>query len=508
MASSAAPTVVTPDRPALDNSALDNPAPKKAHPGLLPIATLLLLLWTVMVPFVTGSPLLVTATGVGALSVAAAAWLVERATPTTRPVITSSRRRGVGRVTPPWAGPVWGPVEMALVLSPVLLLTFIFPVAVARMGTVEIGGVPLTTLLLASSLTVPWLSVAVCLPLYRAIGDLIPVREVSEVRVRFAEVWPKTFLQVTPTVLLFAVPIGLLLHWSLTAGLTYVVLCLLHAAFAQSLVLANISRDRLLWAAAWVGYAAALFVFPSHWYLPPLVGLLTQLVPFRSVVHQVRRTVTLDYRDVALDLGRGLLLGSVLWAHLLLLFLKSDAVFDVTVVFLAVLPAVLAYNYYFVRLAPEFDRAVLVLRWDMENETQTTTSRSSSALSETVTRSISRTGFVGAGLTAAVASVTYAVNPGAIARVSAVALASWLFLMTTLLCYKLDYIGQRRKAQAFSAAHLVLAGLIFLLVPSGPDVYGWLVVGELLIFAAALREALTQWRTSEFALFWRHATAW
>jgi len=506
MASSAAPPVVSPDLRSPDP--LDPPALTRARSAMLPTATLMLLLWAALVPFVSGSRLLVDATGVGAATLAVAAWLVERAAPTARPIVTSSRRQGVGRVTPAWAGPVWGPLEMALVLSPVLLLTFIFPIAVARMGSVQIGGIPLTTLLLASSLTVPWLSVAVCLPLYRAIGDLIPVRDITQVQVRFVEVWPKTFIQISPTVLVFAVPIGLLLHWSLAAGLTYVVLCLLHAAFAQSLVLANISRDRLLWAAAWVGYATALFVFPSHWYLPPIVGLLTQLVPLRTIMHQVRRTVSLDYRDVALDVGRGLLLGSVLWAHLLLLFLKSGAAFDVTLVFLAVLPAVLAYNYYFVRLAPEFDRAVLVLRWDMENETQSTTGKSSSALSETVTRSISRTGFIGATLTWAVVSVTYAVNPGSVARVSAVAFASWLFLMTTLLCYKLDYIGQRRKAQAFSAAHLVLASLVFLLVPSSQDVYLWLVIGELVIFAAALREALTQWRTSEFALFWRHATAW
>ena len=73
---------------------------------------------------------------------------------------------------------------------------------------------------------------------------------------------------------------------------------------------------------------------------------------------------------MAADLGRGVLLGSVLWAHLLFLFLKTQAAFDVTVVFFAVLPAVLAYNYYFVRLAPAFDRGVLVVRSAMENYSQ------------------------------------------------------------------------------------------------------------------------------------------
>lgn len=503
MASSPVLSVAPPDSSVFEPSVV-----VRARAGMLPAATVLLLLWAAVVPFVVESTLLVDAAGLGAATLAAAAWVIHRATPTLAPASVRSRRRGVGRASPAWAGLVWGSLEMGLVLSPVLLLTFIFPVAVARIAGVQVGGVPLTTLLLASSLTVPWLSVAVCLPLYRAIGELIPVREVSVVRARFIEVWPMTFLQVTPTVLLFAAPIGLVLGWSPVAVLTYVALCLLHAAFAQSLVLANVSRDRLLWAAAWVGYAAVLYLFPAAWFLPPLVGLLTQFVPLRSHLVGMQRSISLDYRDVAWDVGRGLLLGSVLWAHLLLLFVKTRAAFDVTVVFLAVLPAVLAYNYYFVRLAPAFDRAVLVLRWDMENETPTTTSQSSRALSETVTRSISRTGFVGAVLTFAVVCVTYAVNRSSIVAVGTVAVASWLFLMTTLLCYKLDYIGQRRKAQVFSAAHLVLVALLFVLVPSGPQLYAWLVVGELVICAAALREALMQWRTSEFALFWRHATAW
>jgi hypothetical protein len=397
---------------------------------------------------------------------------------------------------------------MLLVLSPVLLLTFIFPVAVARISGTQVGGVPLTTVLLACSLTVPWLSMAVCLPLYRAIGHLLPVKDITAVRTRLVQVWPMTFLQACPIVLVFAVPLELVMRWSLSAVLTYVILCLLHAAFAQSLVLVNVSRDRIMWAVAWTGYAAALLLFPAAWFLPPLVGLLTQLVPLRRVLPRFDRSVRLDHRDVAADLGRGVLLGSVLWAHLLLLFLKTGAAFDVTVVFFAVLPAVLAYNYYFVRLAPAFDRGVLIVRSAMENDSQSILAHSSRTLSVTVIKTISRTAFVGAVLSFAVVLVAYHWAQASLALVGAVALGTWLFLMTTLLCYKLDYIGQSGKAQAFSAAHLVAATAVFLLLPAGVVLYGWLIAVEFVIFVAALREAVVQWRTSEYALFWRHATAW
>lgn len=464
--------------------------------------TALLLLATVLIPVVRGDVEWTTASAFVLLALAVAAWGMARRHPL--PGSHGYATSGADR----WAAFVRGTIEMALYLSPVLLLTFIFPVAVARLGGVQVGGVPLTTLLLASSLTVPWLSVAVCLPLYRAVGHLIPVTDHRAVRARFIQVWPATFVQSAPAVLVFAVPVALIMRWSPTAVLTYVTLALLHAAFAQSLVVGNIARSRLLWASAWVGYAAALLVAPAWWFLPPLVGLATQLVPLRGELYRMRSWSRLDHRDVALDVGRGLLLGSVLWSHLLFLFLKTNATFDVTLVFVAVLPAVLAYNYYFVRLAPTFDDAVLSLRSAMENEPQARMVGRSRALSETVITSIARPAFIGALLSFAVVCLAYVYGLGSVALLSSVAVASWLFLMTTLLAYKLDYIGQRTHAGLLSAGHLVVAAGVFLTVSAGPALYVWLIVGELLLFALALRAALRQWRDPEYALFWRHATAW
>lgn len=478
------------------------PALPRTRAGVLPAVTLLLLLATVLVPVVRGPASLLTAAALTLGAIAVAAWVFGQTTPPLPSARASRRERRASH------GPVRATVELALHLSPVLLLTFVFPVAVARIAGVQVGGVPLTTLLLASSLTVPWLSMAVCLPLYRAVGHLIPVTDIAAVRSRFTQVWPATFLQTAPAVLLFAVPIQLVMRWSPSAILTYVALCLLHAAFAQSLVVGNIERNRLLWASAWVGYAVALLVLPAVWFLPPLVGLLTQLVPLRSELYRMRGWARLDHRDVALDLGRGMLLGSVLWAHLLFLFLKTGGFFDVTMVFVAVLAAVLAYNYYFVRLAPTFDGAVLSLRSAMEQEAQSTMWERSRVLSNTVVTSISRTAFVGAVLGFVIVYLTDVFGRQSLALVAAVAVASWLFLMTTLLCYKLDYIGQRYHAQLFSAAHLAAAVAVFLLLPAGPALYAWLVVLETGVFVAALRATLNQWRDSEYALFWRHATAW
>ncbi|MGH3428101.1 MAG: hypothetical protein ACRDQZ_11125, partial [Mycobacteriales bacterium] len=77
-----------------------------------------------------------------------------------------------------------------------------------------------------------------------------------------------------------------------------------------------------------------------------------------------------------------------------------------------------------------------------------------------------------------------------------------------VLCYKLDYIGQRRASQGLSGAHLVLCGVAFVAMPAGPVLYFVLAGIELLLFFVALQACLAAWRTPEYTFFWRHATAW
>lgn len=422
-------------------------------------------------------------------------------------VLTLSARSAQGR-RPGVLGVLRPAGELALHLSPVALLTLAFPIASARIGDVQVGGTRLTTLLLASSLTVPWLGQAVCLPLYRALGALILQGDVDALRQRFCRVWPYALLQGLPAAALLAVPVEVSARWSPTAFGAYLVLIVLHVAFAQSLVLANALRRRWLWAAAWSAYAALLLLAPSLWFLPPLAGLLTQLVPLRRHLRQLLRPVRLDALDVVRDLGRGLLLGSVLWADKFFLFLAYGPRFPVTTIFLAMLPAVLAYNYYFVRLAPRFDRAVGELRGAMEGARFGDLADSSDHLGRTVATCIKRTALLGALLGLGLTLLVQVLQPADTGLVSAVGLASWLFMMTTVVSYKLDYVGRQREAQWVGAAHLALCVLAFAVLPLGVPLYVALLAMEAVLFAVALRVCLQEWQSSEYTLFWRHATAW
>ena len=67
---------------------------------------------------------------------------------------------------------------LLLYLSPVILLNLVYPLVSPAMAAVDVGGVQLTLVVLASSITVPWLAQAACLPAYRAIGDLMAERDI------------------------------------------------------------------------------------------------------------------------------------------------------------------------------------------------------------------------------------------------------------------------------------------------------------------------------------------
>jgi hypothetical protein len=398
--------------------------------------------------------------------------------------------------------------DLVLHLSPVLLLAVAFPLATARIAHADVDGVSLTALLLASSLTVPWLSQAVCLPMYRAIGHLMQGGDMIAIQERFVEVWPRTLVQTLPVIVVFAVPVELAMRWPLPAFAAYLTLCLLHTVFVQSLIVANVGRRRGQWALAWAAYAAALLIAPAAWFLPPIAGLVTQLVPLRGHLPALRRMSVLDRRDVALDLGRGLLLGSVLWADKLFIFLRSGPQFAVSTVFLALMPAIIAYNYYFVRLAPTFDQRVLDLRDAMEHADYERLQGRSRLLAATVESTLTRTALIGGALSLVVTGAFEVAGSGTATFVAWVCVASCLFVLTTLACYKLDYIGLSGLAQVLAGTHLALCVGVFALVPATGTAYTVLALLEAPLCLVSLACCRSSWRASAYTLFWRHATAW
>lgn len=403
---------------------------------------------------------------------------------------------------------------LLLYLSPVLLLNAVYPLVSPAMAGVDVAGVPLTYVVLASSVTVPWLAQAACMPIYRVLGDLMAERNLAEITRRFCQFWPLMFVQSLPLVAVFAVPLWLATGWSWNAMLHYVLLCVLHLLFVQSLVLANVANRRGLWAAAWSGYAAALFLAPTAWWLPPLVGTATQLVAIGTNLRHLSVTKHLDARVFGGDLVRGLLLGAVLWADKYALFLVTGGAFQVVAVFAAMLPAVIAYNFYFVHLAPGVDRALGRLHKDIATAPVATLKGSSVRLVRVLDRSVVLTGAIAALLTLTVSLAVSGLDPADTVLTVAAALASWAFMMLTLLNYELDFIGEKVTPQIIGAVHLAVCIAAFAggahLIGSSLHSASYLILGaaDMVLIAVGWTLYKRHWSQPEYTLFWRHATTW
>ena len=132
----------------------------------------------------------------------------------------------------------------------------------------------------------------------------------------------------------------------------------------------------------------------------------------------------------------------------------------------------------------------------------------SARLAGTVTSGIVKTGTAGAALVLLVTGGVVAWEPAAAGLTSAVAVASWTFMMTTVVSYKLDYVGQRTVAQGIGALHLLAVVAAFTLLPPGATVYLVLAGVELVLLGVAVHSCAKHWGRPEYSLFWRHATSW
>ncbi|MGO8882586.1 MAG: hypothetical protein ACLQI7_02575 [Streptosporangiaceae bacterium] len=404
----------------------------------------------------------------------------------------------------------WSPAaagRLLAQLSPVIFLSAAYPLAAGRLSAVAVGGLPFPRLLLATSVTAPWLSQIVCMPLFTALSPHAAGRDPQQLRVRALEAWPCSFAAAIPALAVMAVPVWLTEHWRLSAILVYATLCLLNAVFAQSLVYSVVSRHNLLWLAGWGAYAAALLVIPRVWFAPPLAGLWVQIAYLVWHTRYSPLHVLRPHRIFA-DLGKGALLGCLLWSDKYLYFLRFPHDFRAGVLFGAMVPAIVAYNFYFALLAPRTDGLVESVRRAMTEAPIPRLRQECSSLSSHIRGSAAQAALLCALLSLLVVSALTLVIPADSLAAGAEMLACWCFVMGALACYKLAYLGHGRLAYGYGALHLALAAAAFTLSPSGPDVYLALAAVELLLVTLVLQVCLRDWDQPEFMLFWRHATQW
>lgn len=397
--------------------------------------------------------------------------------------------------------------QLILHLWPVVTLTTVYPVASRRMAGHEVGGVALTTFLLAVALTLPWLLQGVCMPLYRAISDLVNTGDDLALRRGFVAAIPASVVQSIPFILISGLPLIVILHWSPAAVGMFYLLMVVQVLFAQSLVLANVNRSRLGWVWGWSAYAVTIMVVPTWYWLPPIAGLLTQLVPLRRQLFTW--PARFDLRGVLTDVPPGLLLGVVMWGDKLFYFYHSRGDLPVIILFIASLPAIIAYNFYFVCRSPDFESSVKRLHVALQNEPLQGLRKQSGRVVETAQRSLRDTAFIGAILVAATAVLLWALTPPSqAALIGGVAAVSWLCAVISIACYKLEYVNDRRATCFVGGLHLAICAGLFASPLAATDIYVGIVCGDIVALVVALTLFSRAWGMPEHTLFWRRALAW
>ena len=391
-------------------------------------------------------------------------------------------------------------------LWPVVTLTAVYPLASVRMAGHQVGGVGLTVFLLAAALTLPWLLQGVCMPLYRSVGALAHEGDATALKRGFCAAVPGAVVQAVPAITVAAIPLALVLHWSPTAILAFVGLLLIDVVFAQALVLANVTRSKSAWVAGWSAYALAVVAAPTWWWLPPVAGLLTQLVPLRR--HLLVRPTWIDPQIAIGDIAQGILLGAVMWGDKVFYFYSSDGDFPVVTLFLASLPSIIAYNFYFICRSPDFDNSIKKLHSAMESTPLDRLRPHSTAVYHTAARSIQDSALVGAILVGLAAVLLWSSTPGHASLIGGIAAAGWQCTVISIVSYKLEYVGERRLTRFIGAFHLLVCIVVFAGPLSAPTAYLTIVACDAIILVASLLLFRRTWRVPEHTLFWRRALTW
>ena len=336
---------------------------------------------------------------------------------------------------------------------------------------------------------------------------------------RFARMWPALLVLIVPPVLVVTALVAVTTGWSATALGAHVVLTLVNMLFVQSLVVADIAGSRGRWALGWVAYAVALLAAPTIWFLPPLAGLVSQMLLMGRALGGLIHPVGVPLRSFTADTARGLVLGGVLWSDKLLLFLVNGTNFDIATVYLCLQPAVVAYSYYFAITAPSINRAVARFRIQLADSSMNRLRDQGRFLHGTVSASLRRTtvvGIVSVGIAVLVAALldgsgesTWTLSASGVLTVTVIAGASLLLTLLTLLAYEIEHVGDRTAAIVLSGAHLAAALLLFIGLGTIPvRAYAAVGIVDLALVAVAVAVYRSRWSSPEYAFFWGKALSW
>ncbi|SDN59195.1 hypothetical protein SAMN05216355_10792 [Actinomyces ruminicola] len=421
---------------------------------------------------------------------------------------------------PGWIRPLTGPDEpplgrkttwvletLLLAMSPAILLGVSYPLVMSRMAGHDVGGVPVASLIISVAVGVPWLSQVTCGPVYRLMGSVTDVAPQERVR-HFIRLWPAVLAFSIPPVLLVTALVAVTTHWPAQTIAAHFLLLLENMVFAQSLMVADLLRRRRHWALGWAAYAVSVLALPTAWYLPPLLATLTQVLPMRSALAELRHPLPVSPGQYVVDMFRGLILGGVLWADKLLLFLTLGVEWRIALAYLCLQPAVLGYSFYFAVATPRVTGALSDFHRGLDSVSADSLRDRSRYLTRLLNRALVRAGLVEALGVIAVVAVMVAFDLSSLPEVLAVSLGSALLAVLTLLAYEIDHAGDPALALFLSGAHLLTALAVFILVGGLAASFAATAIVDLVLIAISVGVYRARWSSPEYSFFWRKALSW
>ncbi|MFT8394730.1 hypothetical protein [Propionibacterium sp.] len=391
-------------------------------------------------------------------------------------------------------------------MSPTVLLMIVFPLVITRIDAQDVNSVQAGSVFLAVSVTVPWMSQAVCVAFYRYFWDLKDQRDPHLVAGRVLALWPNIVLATLPVAAIFMVVVEAITHWPPAAFLYVMFGIIAHAFFAQSQVVINQARLDVMLVVSWAAYAAVIFIAPQLWLLAPIAGTIPNVAILLAVSSDVHwhRPSAKEFRGYITDTARGFLTGSVLWADKVVVLLMTQSAMGIFDMYLALVPAVLAYSYYFAQLAPNLDLAVEQASGAVQRSGTKELRRQANLVSDVVGHAIART--------LAVAAVAALGLHLLLQVIGGPQLPLGLYigpiaaLVVTILCYHLEYIQHRGWACWLAGIHLL--AVFALLVPPVSSTIWFVIAVDVVLSIVGYIRTRQVWGSIPYQMFWRFAMQW
>ena len=391
-------------------------------------------------------------------------------------------------------------------LSPTILLMSVFPFISGTLNSQSIGNSRELMVVLAVSVTVPWIASTVSMPVYEPLAT-VDRRDTALFYRSVSQLWPPLLLCSITVVGLFALVKLSVKGWGVSETGFFMVGVFTNMLFSQAIIPAQETKRFGYIFFSWVFYAAFMFWMPQLWFLAPVFALLPHLVLLNSALIGLFQPRALNPSRITRELLRGALYGGVLWADKFLLVLIYAGEINIFVVYVALIPMVLAQGVYFASQLDILTRSMEGIRAMIDQAPCNELSTQSGGISSSVEQSVASTTLIASGLGLGMMLISAIMGMDHNTEVLALVLAPIVFLMLMLLIFELSQLQQHRTAEILSAIHIavVTIGLIALPIPAA---YFSLIIVDIVLTYLALRSCRGAFADAPYELFWKEAAKW